>query len=59
MTAEETEPTKSPITVPVRGANLIDEGVRYRSFGGREQSANIEDPKTAANILNHPKSLMS
>ncbi len=28
-------------------------------LGGREQYANIQDPNTAPNILNHPKSLMS
>ena len=34
------------------------EGVRFRILGGREQYANIEDPKTAPNILNHRKLLM-
>jgi len=31
----------------------MDEGRAIQRLGGREQYANIEDPKTARNILNH------
>jgi ABC-type transporter Mla maintaining outer membrane lipid asymmetry ATPase subunit MlaF len=39
-------------------SELIEEGRAIQRLGGREQYANIEDPKTAPNILNHPKSPM-
>lgn len=42
-------------------ANSIDEGVRYGKEVSerREQYANIEGPKMAQTILNHPKTFIA
>jgi hypothetical protein len=47
-----------PTQRKIHSGQLIDDGMRYRGFGGRVQYAHIEEPKTAQIILSHPKTLI-